>query len=163
MSQTGSRYFRSSFISYVHYRENGEIAPIRVNGIGVGRYDADNGIIEAEDYFAASEVSKVETGDAGFLVADIGDGDYLTFPNIHNLENISIIEFRLSELRGATIEVHKDSPAGEIIASYKIKKRKPGQGVYTFDFPKQQGTTSLSFVCRGKEKQLLGFDSFSFR
>lgn len=54
MSQTGTRYFRSSFISYVHYKENGEIAPIRVDGTGVGRYDADKGIIEAEDFFASS-------------------------------------------------------------------------------------------------------------
>lgn len=60
MSQTGNRFFRSSFISYVHYKENGEIAPIRVDGTGVGQYDANNGSIEAEDYFKASQIYKME-------------------------------------------------------------------------------------------------------
>ena len=40
ISQTGNRYFRDTFISYVHYKPNGEIALSRVDGIGVGRYDA---------------------------------------------------------------------------------------------------------------------------
>jgi hypothetical protein len=164
MSQTGNRFFRSAFISYVHYKENGEIAPIRVDGIGVGQYDANNGRIEAEDYFAASEISKVENTEGGFMVGDISDGDYLTFPNIHGLEGKSRIAFRVSEPQGATIEIHKDSPAGEIIASYKLKKReaKNSPVLYTFDFPPLDATISLNFVFRGKKDQLMNFDSFSF-
>ena len=40
ISQTGNRYFRDTFISYVHYKKNGEMALVRVDGIGVGEYDA---------------------------------------------------------------------------------------------------------------------------
>jgi len=56
ISQTDNRFFRSIFISYVHYKENGEMAPIRVDGIGVGQYDASNGSIEAEDYYPYREI-----------------------------------------------------------------------------------------------------------
>lgn len=36
ISQTDNRFFRDSFISYVHYRANGEMAPIRVDRVGSG-------------------------------------------------------------------------------------------------------------------------------
>ncbi|HEC43331.1 MAG TPA: carbohydrate-binding protein [Bacteroides sp.] len=164
MSQTGTRFFRNSFISYVHYRENGEIAPIRVDGTGVGQYDASTGSIEAEDYFKASKISKVETREGGFMVADIGDGDFLTYPNIQGLEEKSRIEFRILAPQGAAIVIHQGSPGGDIIASYKLKKSRAQTGsvTYTFDFPPQEGKTSLSFVFRGKKDKLLKFDSFSF-
>jgi len=164
ISQTGNRYFRDTFISYVHYRKNGEIASIRVDGTGVGQYDADNGCIEAEDYFKASQINKVENKDGGFQVADIDNGDFLTFPNIYGLVQKTEIEFRVTDLQGARIEIHYDSPEGEILASYKLKrhKGKSNSDVYTFDFPPQEGTASLCFVFSGKKNKLLGFDSFSF-
>jgi hypothetical protein len=34
ISHTGNRYFRDTFISYVHYKESGEMALIRVDGTG---------------------------------------------------------------------------------------------------------------------------------
>jgi hypothetical protein len=52
-----NRYFRDSFISYIHYRADGTITPIRVNGIGVGEYDA-SGPIEAEEFFYARGAEK---------------------------------------------------------------------------------------------------------
>ncbi len=62
ISQTGNRYFRDTFISYVHYKENGEMATIRVDGIGVGNYNANQPKIEAEDYFKAVGFNKKEFG-----------------------------------------------------------------------------------------------------
>ena len=164
MSQTGSRFFRNSFISYVHYRENGKITPIRVDGTGVGQYDASTGSIEAEDYFKASGITKIETREGGFIVADVEDGDFLTFPNIKGLGKKSSIEFRVSALQRTAIEIHQGSPGGDIIASYKLKKSgaQTSSAAYTFDFPPQKGTTSLSFVFRGRKDKLLNFDSFSF-
>jgi len=165
MSQTGTRYFRSAFMSYVHYKENGEIAPIRVDGTGVGQYDANKGNIEAEDYFAASKIQKIEKRGGGFHVSGIDPGDFLTFPNIHDLEGKDEISFYASALQKVSIEIHRDSPEGEVLASYKLRKHK-GKSVsevYTFDFPPLEGRTSLCFVFRGKRDQLLNFDSFSFR
>jgi arabinoxylan arabinofuranohydrolase len=164
MSQTDNRFFRSSNISYIHYKGNGEIAPIWVDGTGVGQYDASGGNIEAEDYFKASEVNKIENKDAGFSVTGIDHGDFLTYPNIYGLAQKSKIEFRATDLQNVTIEIHRDSPEGEIMASYKLKKRKGKRDsdIYSFDFPPQERATSLCFVYKGDKKNLLSFDSFSF-
>jgi len=165
MSQTGTRYFRSSFISYVHYRENGEIAPIRVDGTGVGQYDANSGSIEAEDYFAASQIQKTEHGRGGFQVSDIGDGDFLTFPNIHGLEDKRELVLHATALHKLEVEIRRDTPEGEILASIRLRKSKGSSdpNVYTLDFPSQAGPANLCFIFRGRGGQLLLFDSFTFR
>lgn len=164
ISQTGNRFFRSTFISYVHYKENGEMAPIRVDGTGVGQYDANNGSIEAEDYFKASQINKIENKEGGFKVTDIDNGDFLTFPNINGLKQKSKIEFKATDLQDVTVEIHLDSPEGEILASYKLYKQKGKNrsNLYEFDFPAQEGAASLCFVFKGEKKNLLIFDSFSF-
>jgi arabinoxylan arabinofuranohydrolase len=165
MSQTGTRYFRSAFASYVHYRENGEIAPIRVDGTGIGQYDATKGSIEAEDYFAASQIQKTERRGGGFHVSGIDDGDFLTFPNIHGLEGKSEIALKATVHEKTRVEIHRDSPEGEILASYNLRRGKDHKGsdIYTFDFPPQEGQTNLCFVFRGKRSQMLVFDSFTIK
>lgn len=87
ISQSGNRYFRDTFISYVHYRSDGSIAPIRVDLTGVGEYLASSSPIEAEEFFARSGFAKHERAAAsnGFeVVLDHSAGE-LTFPNIHGL------------------------------------------------------------------------------
>jgi hypothetical protein len=164
MSQTGTRFFRSAFMSYVHYKENGEIAPIRVDGTGVGQYDANTGSIEAEDYFAASQIQKFENRGGGFHVSEIDPGDFLTFPNIHGLEDKGEIVLKATALQKVSVEIHRDSPEGEVLASYKLRKHKgkSASDVHTFDFPPQEGAANLCFVFRGRKDQLLIFDSFNF-
>jgi len=165
MSQTDNRFFRSSFISYVHYRDNGEIAPIRVDGTGVGQYDASRGGIEAEDYFAASQIRKKQGRTGGFHVADINDGDFLSFPNIKGLEDRSKIILRALPHEKVTIEVREGSPEGKILTSCKLKGIQDGEmpPVYSLDFPAQSGSVDLCFVFRGKNDNLLDFDSFAFK
>jgi len=62
------------------------------------------------------------------------------------------------------VEIHFDSPEGEILATYHLKKHKNrnSSDVYTFDFPPQEGAVSLCFVFKGKMSNLLNFNSFSF-
>jgi arabinoxylan arabinofuranohydrolase len=52
-SQSGtSVYYTNTIISYVHYKENGEIEPLEINALGVGQYSASK--IEAENFFSIS-------------------------------------------------------------------------------------------------------------
>ena len=76
ISQTGNRYFRDTFISYVHYKKDGVIALIRVDGIGVGEYDA-NQTIQAEDFYKASGIVKIESENGGFVAVSY---THLTLP-----------------------------------------------------------------------------------
>ncbi len=51
ISQTGNRRFMDTFMSYVHLIENGEFAPIRVDGIGVGEYDSRQPVYRSRGLF----------------------------------------------------------------------------------------------------------------
>ncbi len=164
ISQTGNRFFRDTFISYVHYKSNGEMALIRVDGIGVGQYDTNGGMIQAEDYFKASGISKVELSTGNFAVTKIDNDDFLIFPNINGLENKSKIKIVATNLNEVTVEIHLDSPEGQLIASYDLLRYRQGNdsNVYEFDFPKQEPNVNLCFEFKGKKNNLMVFDSFEF-
>jgi len=157
ISQTGNRYFRDTFISYVNYRENGEMALIRVDGVGVGEYDAKE-TIQAEDYFKSSGISKTENENGGFSIAPVQDGAFLCFPNVLGLEQKTKIEFKASVLKKVSLVIHDHSPEGEILATYKLSKQ--SSGVYTFDFPHQKGVKNLCFVVEGEKEMGFKLDSF---
>lgn len=163
ISQTANRYFRDTFISYVHYKDNGEMALIRVDGIGVGEYDADNGAIEAEDFFKASDLVKKENKNGGFSISGINNGDYLTFNNIKGLEGKTKIVFNAHAAKNVEIEIRVGAPSGEIITTCSIKRGNNQKlSNYEFDIPTLSGTQNLCFVFRGEGKNLLEFNSFEF-
>ena len=120
ISQTGNRYFRDAFISYVHYKENGEMDVIRVDGVGVGQYDANNGSIEAEDYFKANNVYKTENTIGGFSINSKENNGFVTYPNIQNLKAKSTIEFEILSKTDTEIEVRDGSPTGKLLAMCKF-------------------------------------------
>ena len=120
ISQTGNRYFRDSFISYVHYKENGELATIRVDGIGVGQYDANSGYIEAEDYFKADQIYKTENVMGGFSINPKKTNGFVTYPNIQNLNKKSTIEFEFLSKTDTEIEVREGSPNGKLLVTCNL-------------------------------------------
>ncbi len=164
ISQTGNRYYRNSFISYLHYKKNGEMAAVRVDGIGVGQYDA-NQPIQAEDYFESSGIKKREIPNGGFAISDIENNDFLVYPNIKNLDQKRTIQCKVVANTASSIEIRKDSPKGELIALCKLGATNLS-GTYeniSCHLPKMKDKQSLCFVFKGKGKQLLLFDSFLFK
>ena len=141
------------------------MALVRVDGVGVGEYDANNGKIEAEDYFKASGISKKEIPNGGFAIGDIGNNDLLVYPNVKGLSGKSTIEFHVARNKPTTIEIHKDSPEGELMASCQVKAAKSATGFESIrcDLPKMDDTQSLCFVFKGKRKNSLKLDSFLFK
>ena len=78
--------FRDTIIAYAHYYANGTIAPLVINGTGVGNYDG-GAWIEAENFFRLVDTvggaEKRQIGaTAGFEVAGLRGGAELHFPNI---------------------------------------------------------------------------------
>ncbi|WP_371397565.1 family 43 glycosylhydrolase [Fretibacter rubidus] len=118
ISQTGNRYFRDTFISYVHYREDGTISPIRVDLTGTGEYNANNGKIEAEDFFKSQGFGKIHLGNNAFGVTAKGESSTLTFPNIHGLKGKKSMTVSFSARIPAStkIEVLKQSLDGELLS-----------------------------------------------
>lgn len=162
ISQTGNRYFRDTFISYVHYKANGEIAPIRVDGIGVGRYDADRAI-EAEEYFKAEGIEKREMFDNNFCVSEIDNNDFLLFPNIYNLKNKKSIELHLAQTKPATsvIEIRKDKSDGELLTTINMSGNQGN--IVSVPITFKEDKISICFVFKGESPKLFSFDKFIFK
>tara|TARA_R110002049_G_scaffold200047_2_gene370614 strand:- start:350 stop:1696 length:1347 start_codon:yes stop_codon:yes gene_type:complete len=120
ISKTGNRYFRDTFISYIHYKANGEMATIRVDGVGVGQYDANHGWIEAEDYFKANGVQKIENTIGGFSLNSKENNGFVTYPNIQNLKAKSTIEFEVLSSTDSEIEVREGTPNSKLLSTCKF-------------------------------------------
>ena len=165
ISQTGNRFFRDTFISYLHYRENGEMAIIRVDGTGVGEYNAKNGRIEAEDYFNASGIKKIEINSSGFVVGDAGRDNYLIYPDIKGLKGKTEIEFSIIHKGAVSVEIRKGSPESELIGKYYLKGKNPPSGFrnFTCTLPKMPDKQSICLIFGGKGLKSLQLDSFLFK
>ncbi|WP_299057316.1 family 43 glycosylhydrolase [uncultured Polaribacter sp.] len=163
ISQTGNRYFRDTFISYVHYKENGEMATIRVDGVGVANYDA-NSKIEAEDYFKAKGVKKEETN-SGFVITTTDTKSYLNFTNVKGLKNTSKLTLKTSAKKEGKfiIKILKDSLQGEMIASkvFEIKQRNQFKEI-SFELKKLTSKENIYLTIEQLTNNQLQIDSFSF-
>jgi len=165
MSQTGSRYFRDTFISYIHYKANGEIATIRVDGIGVGEYDAAQGRIEAEDYFAASDISKKELADGGFAAVVMSAGAYLKYPSVRGLKDKQKLLLHVRTKADAVVEVRRNDVEGAFLARCTIPSQ---QGADDFkpvacDLPPLPDVDNLCLVFRVEPGSQLEVDALSFQ
>lgn len=118
-------FFRCSKITYVHYRNNGDIVAdsiIANANFGVGQYDARWKRIEAEWYFKASDGLVKCENDKGFEIRNIHNGSYLVYPKIHNLGKKATLNFNVSSQsqHGGKIEIRLGSLTGKILGYCNI-------------------------------------------
>nr|WP_299070431.1 family 43 glycosylhydrolase [uncultured Allomuricauda sp.] len=167
ISQTGNRWFRDTFISYVHYKDNGEIATIRVDGIGVANYNADQPVIEAEDYFKMKGMAKKKYGENGFIVATNAKKSYLNFPNIKKVDGYSGMMFFIHSTEGGefSIEIRRDKLDGEVLVSKDIQITTSEKKFTPISIPIANGfeeTENLYFLIHQKSGEALEIDNFKF-
>lgn len=164
ISQTGNRYFRDTFISYIHYKENGEMATIRVDGVGVGNYNA-NKKIEAEEYFKAEGFQKKE-GKDNFIVESITNKSYLYFPNIKNLTDKSKLKIKVASKNGGkfAIEIVKNSLKGQTIANkvFDLPPNSIKTQQITINLETLKNKENIFFLINQFTNNQLQIDSFSF-
>jgi len=157
--------FRNSVISYVRYKNNDEIDPIRLTGIGVGQYDAAVRI-EATDFFKAED-AKVAEDDAGrFQVRDLKHGSSLVYPKIRNLHQRSKLSLSASSIHsnGAEVEIHRGSTAGARLAKLTFKPSFGDQGdsIQTVTLNGVHDTDDLCLVFQGGSGELIRLNSLMF-
>ncbi|MFD1611476.1 family 43 glycosylhydrolase [Sphingomonas tabacisoli] len=160
-SQPGtSSYFRNSVISYVRYRRNGEIVPLRLTRTGVGQYDALKGI-DAADFFAISKGEIVEQSDGQFGVGGLRDGSWILYPKVRNLRPAPRLILRAGAAdRGATVEIRRAGPKGALLAKAGLPAMPEGEISVTLRT--NRVTEDLCLVVRGTpEKVILRSLSFS--
>ncbi len=161
MSQTGNRYFRDTFISYINYKENGEISPIRVDGQGVGNFDVNKGHINAVEYFKSHGVKKIENPDGSFSISNIEDQDFLIFNKIKGLGDKKHIKFNGLFNHDFKIEARLNSPNGKLIGIYNIKSNET-KSEREFEFNQTEETINLCLVFRGDNIDLADLNEISF-
>lgn len=166
-SQPGrSTFFRDSCISYVHYRDNGEMAPIRLDRIGVGQYDAAQSRIEAEDYFDAEQAEVRECPAGGFEVRGLNDGSRLVYPKVRNLGGNTTVSFSVASGHpgGGTIEVREGGVEGKLLGICRV----PSTGGYdqyktvSCQLSNEPGMMDLCLVFKGTPGELMRMDYISF-
>lgn len=167
ISQTDNRWFRDTFISYVHYKENGEIGTIRVDGVGVANYNADQPKIEAEDYFKMEGMIKKEYGENGFTLATNAEKSYLNFPNIKEVKGNIGITFTINstEKTQCSIEIRRNQLDGEILVSKEIQIAPLNENFTSVSIPIVNGfeeTENLYFLIHQKSGGALEIDNFKF-
>ena len=165
ISQTGNRYFRDTFISYVHYKKNGEMATIRVDGDGVANYNGDKKI-EAEDFFKAEGIQKIETT-SGFAIVTNANKSYVNYPNLKALAYKSKMVLYVKAPKGGTfvIRIKKNTLNGVTIARKEINlKASEGQKntKIILNLTPLEDKENLYFLIEHTTDNHLQIDSFSF-
>jgi hypothetical protein len=158
-------HFRNSVLSYVRYRRNGEIDPIRLTTIGVGQYDA-RVAIEATDFFQAVDARVEEDSQGRFQVRILKNGSYLVYPKIRNLRERSQLAIRASLVhpQGLEIEVRRGNPGGGELSRLGVKPGPAGSADSTFTLPLHgvSDTDDLCLTFKGGPGELIRLSQLSF-
>lgn len=173
------RQYRQVCLTYLHYKDNGDMVD-DVNFLqktavakegkyyktGVGNYDANWDLIEAEWFFKrVGSLEKRECSAGGFEIQNIQNGDVLNFPNVKNMESKSTISFRISSANkvGAIIEIRSGSDTGELLGTCAI----PNTGTFTnyetvsCTLKNTNNQEDLYFVFKGDKGELVRLDWFN--
>lgn len=158
-------FFRNSVISYIRYKENGEIDPIRLTDIGVGQYDA-NVRIEATDFFQAVNARVAEQDGGRFQVTDLMNGSLLFYPKIRNLRQRPKLSISASAVHsnGVQIEIHRGDPAGVRLARLAVKPQPSdnGDSTHSVTLNGVHDADDLCLVFKGRPGELVHLNYLEF-
>jgi hypothetical protein len=159
--------YRESYISYLHYKENGEMIT-DTNFLdkhfsnGVGQYDAKWEKIEAEWYMASENMIKKEANNAsnGFVLEPTELGGYLLFPNIYSLSTIKKFICNVSSPNGGILELRLGAIDGELVG--KMNFLKNSEGFNNFSIPIRISSNKSNIYILFKGEKSIALDWFKF-
>jgi len=102
-----TEHYRNSVISYVHYRADGTIAPVRLDTVGVGQYDARRGIAAA-DFFDARGGAVAHRGGDTFVL-DLSPGGFARYPRVRGVTRA------LTILADGPLEIRRGNAHGRVL------------------------------------------------
>jgi len=166
-SQTGrTHFYRDSIMAYVHYKDNGEMSPVRIDRIGVGEYDAAQPRIEAEDYFKCVKAEQRECPAGGFEVQGLAQGSELYYPNVLNLPANSLMTLSVASAgpEGGVVEVREGKPDGRLLGRIRVANTGGWDNYQSVACPLKNaaGKVSLCLVFTGSKQQFCRLDWFAF-
>jgi len=102
-----TEHYRNSAISYVHYRADGTIAPVRLDTVGVGQYDARRGIAAADFFDARGGAVAPRGGDA--FVLELSPGGFARYPGVRGVTSA------LTVLADGPLEIRRENARGALL------------------------------------------------
>ena len=155
---------RCAIMGYAHYRDNGDIAPVRFDTTGVGQYDAFNARTEVEDYFKIKSAEVREIYADGFTVQKITAASQLYYPKVFNLCPNTTMKFYAASKDGGEIEVRQDGPDGKVLGVCKVT---PTGGLDSYKafactLQNEAGTANLCMTFKGGTGEVMRLDWFCF-
>ena len=170
----GNRMYRQIMMTYLHYKDNGDMVDDtnflkggKCYSFGVGNYNADWDKIEAEWFFKkVGKLIKRDCPSGGFEIQNIQNNDYLNFPNVKNIKAYNKINFRISSpnAKGSKIEIHQGSEKGPLLGVCKVPNTGSFTNYQTISclLKIRSDITNLYFVFKGGNEELMHFDWFNF-
>jgi len=162
-------FYRESYISYLHYKDNGEMVTDTAFlkhhfSTGVGQYDANWNKIEAEWYMAATGNEKRECPKGGFEIQKVQPKSSLYYPQVKNMEYMQQISFFVSSVQGGQILVYADNCSKKLLGMVKVPKS-GGWAHYqriSCKLKNLKGVNAIYLVFDGKSKDTVHLDWFAF-
>jgi beta-xylosidase len=162
-------HYRESYISYLHYKNNGEMVTdttflAKHFATGVGQYNANWEKIEAEWYMEAENAEKRESTNGGFELQKISNKTHVYFPNIKNVDKATEISFSVLPLSSGKIKVYADKNCKQLLASVAIAKSENHNTyqVIKSSLKNKTNATGVYLTFQGKGKDILHLDWIKF-
>lgn len=104
----------------MHYYSNGSIAPVRIDGTGVGSYLGSG--FEAEDYMSATAAAKHHTAEGAFYMAELSRLSVLTYPNVAvDAPTRLVLRASNGASRPFAVTAHRGTAAGPVLCSADVQ------------------------------------------
>jgi arabinoxylan arabinofuranohydrolase len=157
----GTRYWRDAIITYVHYKDNGEMASIRIDSIGVGQYDAMQSRIEAEDFFDMQD-AEVRECLGRFEVRKLRSGSSLIYPKVKNLPQNATLSLQVAcgRIEGTKLEIREKSKDRKLLGICTVPTTGGWDTYRVVDcvLKNEAGKKDLCFILKGVKNESLRID-----
>ena len=160
--------YRESYISYLHYKDNGEMVTdtdfLDAHfSMGVGQYDANWDRIQAEWYMKSENIEKKENQNGGFEIQTANSKGALFFPNVYNIENKNVIEFYVTSDRGGVIEIYNKDADGKLLGTCKFSDTQNNYKMVSCKIENTEGVKDVFIQLQPKKEGFLNLDWFVFK
>jgi arabinoxylan arabinofuranohydrolase len=157
-----NRYYRDSVLSYVHYRDNGEIEPIDLNRLGVGQYDA--AAIPAAEYYGLAGGAQRQSPAGGFEVGGLRAGSTLDYPNVRNVPANATFTMEATSTPGCAVEVRSAGGRDALMGTCTVPPAGDGASFRAAScrLTNAAGSCDVRLVVRGGPGDLLRLKSIRF-
>jgi len=162
----GGGFTRSVCLDEFQYNKDGSIPRITPTTNGVRPIANLNPFIrqEAETIAWEEGIETDRSAEAGIYVTQISNNDYIKVRSVDFKKGAGKFHAQVASTSGGTIEIHLDSPVGELLGSCEVKNTGGLQSwtSVSSQVKKTKGVHDLYFVFKGGQGDLFNFNWWKF-